>query len=30
MTQQEEAALVKYVEDICDYAHPVNLTQTYI
>jgi hypothetical protein len=27
MTQQEEAVLVKYVEDMCNYAHPVNLTQ---
>jgi hypothetical protein len=27
MTQQEEAALVKYVEDMCNYAHPLNMTQ---
>jgi hypothetical protein len=27
MTDEEEAALVRYIEDMCDYAHPLNTTQ---
>jgi hypothetical protein len=27
MSEQEEAALVQYVMDMCDRAHPLNMTQ---
>jgi hypothetical protein len=27
MSEQEEAALVQYVLDMCDRAHPLNMTQ---
>jgi hypothetical protein len=27
MTEQEEVALVKYVKDMCNYAHPLNMSQ---
>jgi hypothetical protein len=26
MTKEEEAVLVKYVEDMCEYAHLLNMT----
>jgi hypothetical protein len=30
MSEQEEAALVQYVLDMCDRAHPLNMTQLII